>query len=214
SVPDGGEAAYSSVVIAEAGGVKQYVQFLTKAVVGVAAKDGKLLWSYGKNATVTNGSTAIPLDGGVFVSAFGPGGGGAALLRLNADGSGVSAQEVYFGRTLANHHGGVVRIGDFLYGTNQAGLVCQDFKTGDTKWQERSPGKGSVSAADGHLYVRGEKSGQVVLVEAAPAGYKEKGRFDQPARSQKMAWPHPVIANGRLYLRDQDVLLCYDIKAK
>jgi outer membrane protein assembly factor BamB len=213
-VPEGGVAAYASVIIAEAGGVKQYVQFLNNGAVGVAAKDGKLLWNYRKIATRTSGSTAIPHDGTVFVSASGPptaGGPGAALLRPKADGG---VEEVYVGKTLANHHGGIVKVGDFLYGTNQNALVCQDFKTGATKWESRLTGKGSVSAADGHLYVRGEKSGHVFLVEATPDSYKPKGRLEQPDRSQTMAWPHPVIANGRLYLRDQDVLLCYDLKAK
>jgi outer membrane protein assembly factor BamB len=210
-VPEGGEAAYASIISAEGGGVKQYVQFLRNGIVGVSAKDGKFLWRYGKNATNTNCSTAIFHDGCIFTSASGPGGGGAALLRLSADGS---AKEVYLGRALANHHGGVVRVGDQLYGTNNTGLVCLDFNTGETKWQDRSVGKGSVTAADGHLYVRGEKGDMVALVEATSTGYKEKGRFKQPDRGKRNAWPHPVIAGGCLYLRDDDVLLCYDIKAK
>jgi outer membrane protein assembly factor BamB len=212
-VPDGGEAAYGSVVIADAGGVKQYVQLLRNGVVGVSAKDGKFLWSYGKTATTTNCPTPIVHDGFVFSSIAGPGNGGGALLKLSADGDGVSAREVYLNRDLSNHHGGVVRIGDSLYGTNNSSLLCVDFKTGEKKWQDRSVGKGSVTAADGHLYVRGEK-GDVALVEATPAGYKEKGRFTQPERSKQPAWPHPVVAGGRLYLRDENVLLCYDIKAK
>jgi outer membrane protein assembly factor BamB len=89
--------------------------------------------------------------------------------------------------------------------------VCIDFKTGKTKWQDRCVGKGSIAAADGRLYVRGE-NGPSALVDASPDAYKELGRFDQPDRSSKMAWPHPVIASGRLYLRDQNVLLCYDVK--
>jgi outer membrane protein assembly factor BamB len=211
-VPDGGEAAYASAIVAEAGGVKQYIQFLRNGVAGVSAKDGKFLWHYGKGATTTNCSTPIFRDGFVFESIAGPGVGGCALLRLSAEGQGVAAQEVYYNRSLSNHHGGVVLVGDSLYGTTNA-LVCMDFKTGKVRWQDRSVGKGSVSAADGHLYVRSEKSGQVALVEATPTGYKEKGRLDQPSRSKYNAWPHPVIANGRLYLRDDDVLLCYDVKA-
>jgi outer membrane protein assembly factor BamB len=124
----------------------------------------------------------------------------------------VTAKEVYFNRDLTNHHGGVVLVGDAVFGTNQAGLVCVDFKTGETKWKNPSVGKGSISAADGRLYVRSER-GNVALVEATPTGYVEKGRFAQPDRSKKNAWPHPVIANGRLYLRDDEVLLCYDVKA-
>jgi outer membrane protein assembly factor BamB len=215
SVPKGNQAAYASPIVCEGGGIKQYVQFLGGNLVGVAAKDGKLLWNYNKVTGITNCTTPVFHDGCVFVSASGGrrGGGGAALVKLTADGGGVTAKEVWHIKTLANHHGGVVRIGDALYGTNNTGLLCIDFKTGETKWQNRSMGKGSVAAADGHLYVRGEK-GPVALVEATPAEYKQTGRFDQPSRSKGMAWPHPVIANGRLYLHDADVLLCFDVKAE
>jgi outer membrane protein assembly factor BamB len=211
AVPEANEAAYSSAIVVEAGGVKQYVQQIGLGVVSVAARDGKLLWSYTKTTTITNCTTPIFHDGCVFSSILGPGGGGAALLRLSADGQGVTAREVYLNRVLTSHHGGVVLVGDSLYGTNNRELVCLDFKTGATRWTNPSVGKGSITAADGHLYVRGE-NGKVALVEATPTAYKEKGRFEQPDRSEKSAWPHPVIANGRLYLRDDDVLLCYDVK--
>jgi outer membrane protein assembly factor BamB len=211
-VPGVKSAAYSSAVVAEAGGVKQYVQILANATVGVAAKDGKLLWRYDKLTGNTNASTPIVHDGHVFISVGGstptP---GCALLKLVPDGT---VQEVYQNKKLANHHGGIVLVGDSLYGTVQTGLVCLDFKTGEEKWQNRSVGKGSVAAADGRIYVRSEDSGDVALVEASPAGYKELGRLTQPDRSKKKAWPHPVIADGRLYLRDENVLLCYDVKGK
>jgi outer membrane protein assembly factor BamB len=208
-VPEAGEAAYASAVVAAADGVKQYVQLLRNGVVGVAAKDGKPLWRFDKTATPTNCSTPIVHDGYIYSAAAGPGGGGTVLLRLGADG----IQQVYLNKGLMNHHGGVVRVGDYVYGTTGRVLVCQEFKTGKVIWEDRSVGKGSVSAADGRLYVRGE-NGQVALVEATPDGYREKGRFDQPDRSQQPAWPHPVIAGGRLYLRDGDILLCYDIRAR
>ena len=134
---------------------------------------------------------------------------GAALS--SSDGN---VQEVYQNKNLANHHGGIVLVGGDLYGTVQTGLVCLDFKSGEVKWQNRSVGKGSVAAADGRIYVRGEDSGDVALVEASPAGYKEFGRFDQPNRTNRNSWPPPVVAGGKLYLRDQDSLLCYDVKAK
>jgi outer membrane protein assembly factor BamB len=209
----GGEAAYASVIIAEVGGVKQYVQLLGNSVVGVAAKDGKLLWSH-DFAGRTNCPTPIFHNGCIFITHLGPGVAACALLRLSVDGSNVSAKQVYMGKDLAIHHGGAVQVGDYVYGTNNDALVCLDFKTGETKWKDRSVGKGSISAADGRLYVRGESDGQVALVEATPAGYKESGRLKQPTRSKQKAWPHPVVANGCLYLRDDDVLLCYDIKAQ
>lgn len=209
-VANSSPAGYGSAIVADVGGVKQYIQFLGKGVIGVAAKDGKFLWRFDKTSTNTNCSTAIFHDGYVFHTAAGPGGGGTALLQLTADG----AKEVYFGKSLMTQHGGVVRIGDYVYGTNSGGLVCVDLKTGTAKWQQRSVGRGAITAADGHLYVRGQDSGAVALVEATPDAYKEKGRFTPPDRSAKPAWPHPVVAGGRLYLRDEDTLLCYDIKAK
>jgi outer membrane protein assembly factor BamB len=217
SVPEGGEAAYSSPIAAEAGGQKEYMTFLRNGMASVSAKDGKFLWLFGQTPTTTNCPTPIVRDGLVFESHAGPQGSGCALLRLTPDDPGY--KEVYAKKkVLDNHHGGVVLVGDYLYGTNGAALplaalACVDFKTGEEKWTNKSVGKGSIAAADGRLYVRGEM-GAVALVDASPDGYKERGRFDQPDRSKRPAWPHPVIAHGKLYLRDDDVLLCYDVKAQ
>ena len=115
---------------------------------------------------------------------------------------------------MVNHHGGVIKIDDYLYGfSDSKGWTCQDFKTGEAKWQEKEKlGKGSLVYADGRFYLRQESGrGTVVLIEASPQGYKEHGRFDQPDRSSEHSWPHPVVAGGKLYLRDQDVLLSYDV---
>jgi outer membrane protein assembly factor BamB len=211
-VPEGGEAAYASPVAAEAGGQKEYIQYLRNGVAAVSAKDGKFLWLFGKEPTRTNCCTPIVRDGYVFESHAGPGGSGCALLKLRPDSTGY--QEVYSEKkVLDNHHGGVVLVGDYLYGTTGQSLACVELTTGKEKWNDRSVGKGSIAAADGRLYVRGEK-GTVALVEAIPAGYKERGRFEQPSRSNRPAWPHPVIAHGKLFLRDDDVLLCYDVKAE
>lgn len=206
-------AAYASAIVATVGGVRQYIQVLSGGLVGVAAKDGKLLWRYDKLTGTTLCNTPLFHEGYVFVSVATRGSSGSALLHLTAKDDGVTAKEVYYTKDLGVHHGGVVRVGDSVYGTTQTSLVCIDFKTGEMKWQNRCVGKGSIAAADGRLYVRSEK-GPVALVEATPDAYKEIGRFDQPDRSKKSAWPHPVIAGGRLYLRDQNVLLCYDVKPK
>jgi len=118
---------------------------------------------------------------------------------------------------MVNHHGGVILVDDFLYGfSNEKGWTCQEFKTGTAKWQEKDKlGKGCLVYADGHFYLRQENSpGTVALIEASPSGYKEHGRFNPPDRSDKLSWPHPVISGARLYLRDQDVLLCYDVKGR
>lgn len=211
-VPDYNFAGYASAIVAEAGGVKQYVQFLGPGVVGIAADDGRFLWRYGRNVGGQNCTTPIFHDGCIFTSASGTGTtGGDALLRLVAHGRDVQAQEVYRVHHMKNHHGGVVRIGEYLYGTGGQALVCLDFKTGAVRWKERCVGKGSVTAADGHLYVRGEQ-GQIALVAISPDAYKEKGRFRQPERSRFATFCHPVVSGGRLYLRDADMLFCYDIR--
>ncbi|HEX3152897.1 MAG TPA: PQQ-binding-like beta-propeller repeat protein [Gemmataceae bacterium] len=210
--PDYSQAGYSSVILAEIGGVKQYVQFLSGGVVGVNAKDGKLLWHYEEPANTTaNISTPIVRDDFVFaVTSYGTGGGQAKIVK---DANGFKAEQQYFLNRFTNHHGGVVLVKDHLYGTTNTELWCIDFKTGKPAWQNRCVEKGSVTYADGHLYVRSEKE-KIALVEANPTKYVEKGIFTQPDRSKVAAWAHPVVANGKLYLRDWDIMLCYDVKGK
>jgi outer membrane protein assembly factor BamB len=214
-VPGGDGAGYASPILIDTAGHKQYVHFLKGGLVGIDADKGSFLWRYGKCANITaNCSTAVYADGQVFgASNYGTGGGLVSLSR--DDQGGVKADEVYFTKKMQNHHGGMVLLDGYLYGANNSKLTCLEFKTGKVMWGDSGPtaGKGSVSLADGRLYYRDE-GGRVLLVEASPKGYVEHGKFDQPERSKHSAWPHPVIANGKLYLRDQDVLLCYDVKAK
>jgi len=217
-----GGAAYSSAIAFDFGGVRQYVQLTSRALISVAASDGKLLWQYDKPANRMGIICAAPIyhDGMVFASsAYGAGGG---LVKLSKDASSnVKAEEVYATTEMQNHHGGMILLDGYLYGAsggNEGGaLVCLDFKTGKVMWDQRESAgrraKGSVTLADGRLYYRME-SGTMLLIEPSPKQYIERGRFEQPDRSRAPAWPYPVIANGKLYIRDQDVLLCYDVKAK
>ena len=220
-VPGAGGSGYASVMPAEVGGIRQYVTWLKSGVVGVAAKDGKLLWRYDK---IANPRANIPtpiVRGEHVLVASGYDEGGLALLKLTAADGKVTAKEVYqFGaRELQNHHGGMALVGDHVYMAHghaaRGGLpVCFQFLTGETAWkEERRPGRGSaaVVAADGNVIFRWQ-DGTVALVEANPAKFTIRGQFKQPDRSDHDAWTHPVIANGKLYLRDQDVLLCYDVK--
>lgn len=214
---------YSSAIAVNFGGQRQYIQFLATSVAGVAAADGKFLWRYDKpaNGMKLNISTPIYHDGQVFAaSAYGAGGGLARLSR-NANGE-VTAEEVWFSKSMENHHGGVILHDGALFGANGGNgggyLACLDFKTGEVLWNEKDPNKrrvtkGSVAFADGRIYYRTEE-GPVVLIEPSRKEYVERGRFNQPERTDKPAWAHPVVANGKLYIRDQDTLLCYDVKAK
>jgi outer membrane protein assembly factor BamB len=216
----GDAAGYASPIVVEVGGVRQYVQFVAGGVVGVEAKTGKFLWRYDKTKDpAANIPTPVFHDGCVFTSTSRNGSG---LNRIKVSGDAIDSEEVYFNRTKLNSIGGVVRVGDYLYGTDARGeLVCMNFKTGEIKWQHACVGSASLCYAEGMLYVRGqggdgfgkESPAFVALVEAAADGYKEQGRFQQPDHGDRPAWPHPVVSNGHLYLRDGSVLLCYDIKA-
>jgi outer membrane protein assembly factor BamB len=215
AAPGGDPAGYASAIVVQGGGRKQYVQFLSKGVVGVDAKTGKFLWRYAEAAKgPAQMATPVARDNYVYGAANRVGGG---LVSLKASADGVAAEQVYFTRGLPNSIGGSVLVGDHLYGTTPEGLVAAEFLSGKLKWQDKALGPGSVTYADGHLYLHGE-NGDVALVEATPEGYREKGRFappDQPKHSNRgeKAWTYPVIANGRLYIRDLGALWVYDIVA-
>ncbi|HEV2970498.1 MAG TPA: PQQ-binding-like beta-propeller repeat protein [Pirellulales bacterium] len=213
AVPGGDEAAYSSVVVAHIDNVKQYVQFLQKQLVGLDSNSGKLLWHYNKTAkgSMANIPTPLASEGYVY-SAAGQSGGG--LVKVKESDGAFTANEVYFSPKLPTSIGGSVKIGDYLYGTNGKTLMCVDFNTGDIKWSDRSIGAGAVFFADGLLYLHGE-NGDAALVEAKPDDYHEKGRFtpsEPPDHGGSKAWAYPVVANGRLYLRDMGTVWCYDVK--
>ena len=220
------EAHYASVNVTELGGVRQYVQLTEKSLAGVAARDGKLLWK-----TARKGATAVipdPIISGDYIYVTSGYGIGCNLFKVAKEGDGFGVQEVYKNKVIENHHGGAVLVGEHLYGFSEGkGWTCQELKTGKVVWQAKESakdqenkagkvlGKGSILYADGHLYLRSEAGpGTLALIDATPAGYKETGRFDPPNRSDKNSWPHPVVADGRLYVRDQDVLLCYEVKQK
>jgi len=212
AVPEGGCAHYSSVIAADVDGQREYIQFLQKGVVGVSAKDGKMLWHFEQPANKTS-NISTPIYFNHFVFAASDYGAGGALAKID---SGTKAEVVYATKSMKNHHGGMVLVDGYLYGANGGNgetpaLVCLDFKTGKVIWEERKAGKGSLAYADGCLYYRDE-NGPMLLIEANPKEYVELSRFSQPERSKAKAWSHPVIANGKLYLRDQNVLFCYDIK--
>ncbi len=214
AVPGGDLAAYASPIIVEAGGVKQYVQLLQKGLVGIGT-DGKFLWRYPRAVSKYGANIPTPLgsDGYIYVASAGTGGG---LVKVKSESGKVEAQEVYFDLKLPTAIGGVVKVGDALYGTTAQLLVCLDFMRGNTKWDAPSIGPAAICYADGQLYLHGE-NGEVALVEARADGYHEKGRFSPPGQAanrkqMEKSWAYPVVANGKLYLREHGTLWCYDVK--
>jgi len=215
AVPGGGMAGYASLVIEDTDGVRQYIAYLAGGLVGVDAKTGQFLWKYERTKGSMGMSIQTPVAGGglVYTGARRVGGG---AVRLKVDHGAVTAEEAYFDPRLPTAIGGTVLVGDYLYGTSLA-LMCVDYKTGQVKWSDRSIGPASLAAADDLLYLHGE-NGEVALVQASPAGYGERGRFtppNPPRRKNDMekSWAYPVIADGRLYIRDSGTIWCYDIRA-
>lgn len=211
-------AGYSSMVAADIDGIRQYVQILGRGAVGVAADDGRLLWSYNRIANnVANIPTPIVRGQHVFVTTSYKT--GSALLKLSRQGRGMNVEEVWFNspREFENHHGGVVLVGDYLYGgdgQNRGVPVCMELLTGKIKWKTDAVGRGSAAVlyADGKLIFRYE-DGKVALIKADPESFQLLGQFT-PAVVEGKAWAHPVIHEGKLYLRAEDTLMCYDVQSK
>lgn len=216
AIPGGDKAAYASAIVTQAAGRRQYVQFLDKGVVGLDAKTGAFLWRY----TGTAGgpaNIASPIAKGNFVYSTNSRRFNGGLVQLTAVAGGVAAEQVYLGRDMPNTLGGQVLVGDVLYGTNQQGPVAADFATGKIHWQDAAFGPAAVLHAEDRLYFHAE-NGEVALAEATTAGYRELGRFTPPnppkrRDSRERAWSYPVVANGRMYIRDLGCLWCFDVKA-
>ncbi len=206
-------AQYSSPIVIENQSKRQYVQLVMKNLVGIEATSGKLLWKSSWPGKVAVIPTPVYSDNHVYVSSgYGV---GCKLVEL----AGSSPVDVYENKVMKNHHGGVIKLGDYLYGYSDGyGWVCQNFKNGELKWNEKkSLGKGAIAYADNRFYCLGEGDGRVILIEATPEGWKAKGEFTITPQTEQRnpkgkVWTHPVISNGKLYLRDQELIFCYDIK--
>lgn len=209
-------AQYSSIIAVDHNGSRQLIQLTMQSVAGVNAANGKLLWKTefpGKTAVIP---TPIFKDGQVLVAAgYGV---GCKSFKIGPDNV---VEPLYESTDMVNHHGGMVLVGDHLYGySDKAGWSCLDFKTGVVQWTEKKAlGKGAIHSADGMLYLLEEKTGTVVLIEASPKAWQEHGRFTlEPQTTQRnakgMIWTHPVISNGKLFLRDQELLFSFDVSGK
>ena len=203
-------AGYSSLIVRDFGGVKQYIQVSGKSVVGVDSNNGEVLWQApraGKTAVVSN---PIFHEGSLFVtSSYGV---GCSGFEVTGTGGNFKVKETYANKSIANHHGGCIRVGDYVYGASGSVLVCLNLKTGKEMWKERSAGKGAIVVVGDKIILRAESKGTISLVELNPNAYKEISRFEQPERTRKKAWAHPVVCDGTLYIRDQGLLLAYDLR--
>jgi outer membrane protein assembly factor BamB len=217
AVPKDRGASHASIVIAEVANVRAYVQMTAGNVLGVRAADGGVLWTYLIPTTTAVIPTPIVRGDLVFVS-IGYGKGGALLRQVPTAAGGVKVQEVYpLNKELSNKHGGVVCVGDYVYGdTADSGApFCAELLTGKVRWKKRGSGSGSASVtyADGHLYFR-YANGTMVLALATPQDYKEVSSFKIPHRGERPSWSHPVVTGGKLFLREGDYILCYDVRSK
>lgn len=210
-------AGYSSAVVADIHGVRQYIQLIGRGIVGVEATTGRFLWGYNRIANnVANITTPAVRDNYVFAStSYNT---GSVLLEIKKNDADLVAEEVYFTRPrdFQNHHGGVILLGDHVFGghgQNRGDPACLELATGKVVWKERAPARGSASVvyADGNLIYRYDR-GDVVLVEANESGLRIRGQF-KPPEGEGPAWAHPVVHQGRLYLRHADLLMCYDLRA-
>jgi outer membrane protein assembly factor BamB len=219
-VKGGDTAGYASVVIANFGGVKQYVTMMANGLVSFDAKDGKMLWRFGTKDDRFGGNTAnipTPIIKGDYVFAAVGYGRGGALLKVTKEGAEFNVEEVYWNRSLTNKHGGVILIGDKLYGDRDDGGQpwCADFATGKVLWTRKGGegrGSASITAADGKLFIR-YSDGWVVLASATADKYEELSSFKVPNGTNN-TWAHPVVVDGKFFVRERDVVYCYDVKAK
>jgi outer membrane protein assembly factor BamB len=216
TVPGGEPAGYASVLAIDAAGRRQYVQFLDKGVVGVDARTGQFLWRYGQTAGGP-ANIAMTVSRGDYVYSTNARRFGAGLVKLASTKDGVAAEQVYFERDAPNTLGGQVLLGDTIYGTNQEGPAAAEFATGKILWKSTGVGPGAVFYADDRLYFHGE-NGEIALAEATPQAYRELGRFTPPGQpkrtdAKERAWSYPVVAAGRLYIRDRGTLWCFDVRA-
>ncbi|QDV24757.1 PQQ-binding-like beta-propeller repeat protein [Aureliella helgolandensis] len=209
-IEQGDEASYSSPIIANIHGTKQYVLFLSKGTLGLNAKTGALLWRYDRTADKqANVQTPVASNTFIYTAASRVGGG---LIELSANAS--DPQEVYFAKAMPSGMGGSVLVDGKLYGSSGSTLMCIDFATGDIQWQDRSIGSSSLCYADGKLYLHGD-SNEVAMVAASSDGYQELGRFpppNAPDHGTAKAWTYPIIADGKLLIRDVGSVWCYDLK--
>jgi outer membrane protein assembly factor BamB len=214
------EPQYVNPTLIEYAGKKMIVNVMGSDIFAVNAKDGKIIWKVnyaGINAATGNvrknhAITPIYRDGNILIA---NGYNWVALkLKLSADGN--SVEVVWENRKFDPQHGGVVLLGNTVYGTNHQSdptdtWVCVDWLTGKTLWTTKWYSRGSIISADGMLYLFEEKSGHVALVKPDSSKLDIVSEF-QITKGEGPFWAHPVINKGKLYIRHGNVLMVYKIK--
>lgn len=208
-------AHYSSIVVMKHQGHDDLVQLLPDQVVAVDPASGKSLWSIPFPGQVAVIPTPIVHENFAYVTA----GYGVGSMQVKV-GDDHAAEKTYENKVMKNKHGGVILLDGRVFGhSDQVGWVCQDFATGESLWRDRDAMEmGSVTFADGRFYCLGEDTGDVALVAPSAEKWDEQGRFkldpQTTLRKDKgKIWVHPVVCDGRLYLRDQNYVYCYDVRA-
>jgi outer membrane protein assembly factor BamB len=214
------QAAYTSPMVAEIEGVRQYVVVTNQGIIGVDANNGRVLWNFRRKPPYGTEVVNSPIVRDSFVYMTVGAGQGCDLLRITRDGDKFTAEPVYSNKNMTNHHGNVALVGEHIFGFSEGkGWTCQKFATGEIVWMEKAKLRaGSMTVADGHIYCYAEDDGTAVLIEASPTGWTESGRFRIPQQSTRRKpsgkiWTPPVISGGRLFLRDQELLFCFDVKS-
>lgn len=214
SEPASEKVSYSSLVPLTVSGLKMFLTFSEKEFLAYDANSGKRLFSYPRHtAWGVNATDAIYHDGTLFItSGYGM---ESEMLKLTVKGKTASVEKVWSSRELDNQHGGVVRVGDYIYGAcqnhNGGGWVCLNWKTGAKQWADRTIQRGSVAYADGLLFLYGERN-QMGLAAADPKACNVTGNFRVPNGGDGNSWAHPVIRGGVMYLRHANKLFAYEVK--
>jgi outer membrane protein assembly factor BamB len=212
---------YASPIPADIGGARHYIALVQNGLVAVSAEDGSVLWEYRRDSDYPDVVCATPIVHGDYVYVSVGYGGGCDLLKIEKSGDKFKATPVYANKKpIASRQGGVILVNGLVYGPHEdRAWTCQDFATGAFKWESnrRSVGIGPLVYADGRFYVVSEAKGEVAMFEATPTMYKQLAKFPLPKQStlrkpRGKIWTHPVIADGKLYLRDQELIFCYQIK--
>ncbi|MDO5580437.1 MAG: PQQ-like beta-propeller repeat protein [Planctomycetia bacterium] len=206
------DATYASITPVEIEGKRQYLVMMSDHIAGIDPENGKVLWKVAFPGRVAACTDPVYANGSLFATcAYGVGGFGYQIATRRGK---TIFEENYTMKKVDNKHHGLICLDGKVYSTSSSGaLYCFDIATGKILWENRRfRSVSAISYADGKLYLRGESSGEIVLVEANPEKYIEKGRFTQQDRSDKNAWTYPIILDGRMYVRDQDKLFQYDLK--